>query len=639
MACQTEDTVALIERRMSTTPAISIPITAGPELTSGTTGHPIQPTPRAARADWQLATRLSVCFAVPIVIMLVVGYWASHRVLSVDHAVDQAIDSRLTKLQWVHEAVRYSNINNGITTRLFFDRNPATQQDVLARRDENSRSLTAIVAKLQAHSDSERERQLLAAIKEARAPYLNSYHEALKVLLQDNNTTKAEAIMVKQVMPGLYTYRTAWQDLASFEMEQIRNINEQGEDVDRRTRRVALTIVWLAAILGTAIGAFATSRIVADAKDRARMQEELSTLNAALERRVAQRTEELARAQDQLRDSLSETQAYTREVEAINEMVKLLQSCLTLEEARKLAARVLQQFFTAGSLLLLNSSRNLLEVAFTWGSADSKAGPFDPESCWALRKGERHIVQPRNFNLLCEHTADSLTSCHLCLPMMAQGDSLGVLSIDDSSLCECEASPHTIQRRLRLAETLCEQVALAFANLQLRDTLKYQSLRDVLTGLFNRRHMEESLERELLRAARNQTPATVLMIDIDHFKRFNDVYGHEAGDILLRELGALLRSQVRGGDISCRYGGEEFLLIMTETDLEAGYQRAEDIRQAVTHLQVHYHGETLRKITVSIGVAGFPANGESAGRIVNAADEALYQAKREGRDRVVMAGK
>jgi diguanylate cyclase (GGDEF)-like protein len=149
--------------------------------------------------------------------------------------------------------------------------------------------------------------------------------------------------------------------------------------------------------------------------------------------------------------------------------------------------------------------------------------------------------------------------------------------------------------------------------------------------------MEESLERELLRAARNRTPVTVLMIDIDHFKRFNDVYGHEAGDFLLRELGALLRSQVRGGDISCRYGGEEFLLIMAETDLEASYQRAQVIRQEVTHLQVHYHGETLRKITVSIGIAGFPEHGESAARIVNAADEALYRAKREGRDRVVMA--
>jgi diguanylate cyclase (GGDEF)-like protein len=570
--------------------------------------------------------------------MMGVGYWASDRVLSVDHSVDQKIASRLAKLEMVHRAVRLSNENNSITTRLFLDKD-ASPEEVLTRRDENSRGLTQIVEKLETLSDSNQERQLLQTIRETRAPYLRDYRYALHVLLEERDPGKAEAIMLERVMPELYTYRIAWDDLASFEMQQVKVAQEQGEALDRTTRRVALTIVWLAALFASGIGAFATSRIVADTKARALMQEELSTLNAMLERRVTQRTEELAHAQDQLRDSLNETQAYTREIEAINDLVKLLQSCLTMEEAHKLAARVLQRFFAAGSVLLLNSSRNLLDVAFTWGYGESKAGPFPPESCWALRGGERHLVQPRGLNLLCAHTADSLEVCHLCLPMIAQGDSLGVLSIDDSDLCECAAGARAVQRKLRLAETLSEQIALAFANLQLRDTLKYQSLRDALTGLFNRRHMEESLERELLRAARGQTPVTVMMIDIDHFKRFNDVYGHEAGDFLLRELGALLQSLVRGGDITCRYGGEEFLMIMAETSVEAGSQRAENIRQQVTGLQVRYRGETLRKVTVSIGVAGFPANGDSATALMNAADEALYRAKHEGRDRVVLAEK
>lgn len=497
--------------------------------------------------------------------------------------------------------------------------------------------MTEIIDKLEAQSDSEKERQLLQTIREARAPYLKSYKYALQVLLEENNTAKAEAVMLERVMPELYTYRIAWDNLSSFEMDQIKVAQEQGEALDRSTRRVAMAIVWLAAMLAAGIGAFATSRIVADAKDRACMQEELRTLNAMLERRVTKRTEELARAQAQLRELLNETQAYTREIEAINELVKLLQSCLTLDEARKLAARVLQQFFAAGSLLLLNSSRSVLDVAFTWGNGESKAGPFPPESCWALRKGQRHLVQPRGFNLSCEHSADSFEVCHLCIPMIAQGDSLGVLSIDDSGLCKCVDGARAVQRKLRLAETLSEQLALAFANLQLRDTLKYQSLRDPLTGLFNRRHMEDSLERELLRAERTKAPVTVLMMDIDHFKRLNDVYGHEAGDFLLRELGAMLRSQVRGGDISCRYGGEEFLMIMAETDLEAGHQRAEDLRQQVSGLQVRYRGDMLRKITVSIGVAAFPLHGDSAATIVKAADEALYRAKRQGRDRVVLA--
>jgi diguanylate cyclase (GGDEF)-like protein len=572
--------------------------------------------------------------------MIGVGYWASYRVLSVDHAVDLKIASRLAKLEMVHQAVRLSNENNSITTRLFLDKDAVSRgKEVSARRDENSRHLTEIVAKLEAQSDSDQERQLLQTVQETRSPYLRDYRYALHVLLEDRDPAKAEAILLERVMPELYTYRLAWDDLSAFEMAQINVAQEHGEALDRTTRRVSLTIVWLAALFALGIGAFATSRIVVDTRARARMQEELSTLNAMLERRVVQRTEELAHAQDQLRDSLSQTQAYTREIEAINELVKLLQSCLTMEEAHKLAARVLQQFFAAGSVLLLNSSRNLLDVAFTWGYGDSKAGPFPPESCWALRGGERHLVHPRGLNLLCAHTAESLEVCHLCVPMIAQGDSLGVLSIDDSDLCECSVGARAVQQKLRLAETLSEQIALAFANLQLRDTLKYQSLRDPLTGLFNRRHMEESLDRELLRAARGHTPVTVMMIDIDHFKRFNDVYGHEAGDFLLRELGALLQSLVRGGDITCRYGGEEFLMIMADTNPQDGSHRAENIRQQVTGLQVRYHGETLRKVTVSIGVAGFPANGDSATAIVNAADDALYRAKHEGRDRVLVAGK
>ena len=184
---------------------------------------------------------------------------------------------------------------------------------------------------------------------------------------------------------------------------------------------------------------------------------------------------------------------------------------------------------------------------------------------------------------------------------------------------------------------MAEQISLAFANLMLRETLKYQSVRDPLTGLFNRRHMEESLERELQRAARSHRPVTVLMIDIDHFKRFNDTFGHEAGDVLLRELGSILKAQIRGGDIACRYGGEEFLLILAETGLEAAQQRAERLGELSKGLHIRHHGETLRRITISTGLACFPEHGTSAAQIVKAADEALYRAKTEGRDRVVFA--
>jgi diguanylate cyclase (GGDEF)-like protein len=248
-----------------------------------------------------------------------------------------------------------------------------------------------------------------------------------------------------------------------------------------------------------------------------------------------------------------------------------------------------------------------------------------------------HVVQPNNFSLLCGHIEPASAACHLCVPMVAHGDSLGVLSINDPGLCDSIAQPRLLRRKQELATTVAEQISLAFANLTLRETLKYQSVRDPLTGLFNRRHMEESLERELLRAARNGKPVTVLMIDIDRFKLFNDSFGHEAGDILLRELGSVFTSLTRGGDIACRYGGEEFLLILTDASLETGCERAAKLREQVANLQIGYRGETLRRITVSIGVAAFPQHGTSAAPLLRLADEALYRAKAGGKDRVVVA--
>jgi diguanylate cyclase (GGDEF)-like protein len=191
----------------------------------------------------------------------------------------------------------------------------------------------------------------------------------------------------------------------------------------------------------------------------------------------------------------------------------------------------------------------------------------------------------------------------------------------------------------RLAHTVAEHIALAFANLRLRETLRVQSVRDPLTGLFNRRYMEESLERELRRSARHRRSLGVLLLDLDHFKTFNDTFGHGAGDILLRELGHFLQGNVRGEDISCRYGGEEFALILPDAPLDSTLQRAEQLREQVRQLQVTHHGRALGAVSVSIGVAVYPQHGASAEELLAAADRALYQAKAGGRNRVELAGR
>jgi diguanylate cyclase (GGDEF)-like protein len=367
---------------------------------------------------------------------------------------------------------------------------------------------------------------------------------------------------------------------------------------------------------------------------RMKAEHAVRALNAGLEFRVVKRTQELAQAEDQLRISLAELLQHTGEVEGVNELIQLLHSCQTPEDAHRQVALVLPRFFPSGALLMLNPARNLLDSVAVWGVASTTQGPFSSDTCWALRRGAAHLVEPENFGLLCGHVDQASRAGHLCVPLVGQGESLGILYIQ---IPANRGDASALQRTQRLAATVAEHMSLAFANLMLRETLKYQSVRDPLTGLFNRRHMEEFLARELCRANRNHKPLAVLMADLDHFKQFNDSFGHEAGDILLREVGALFSSQIRGGDIACRYGGEEFLIILMDANLDAAPQRAETLREKVRGLQVRHRGQTFRQVTISIGIAAYPEHGTSAQEMINAADKALYRAKTSGRDRIVIA--
>jgi len=240
-------------------------------------------------------------------------------------------------------------------------------------------------------------------------------------------------------------------------------------------------------------------------------------------------------------------------------------------------------------------------------------------------------VEASHSALPCPHLSDS-PPAYLCVPMMAQGEALGVLH-----LAAAQEQMRLTEAHQGLAQTVAEQLSLALANLRLRETLRNQSIRDALTGLFNRRYLEETLERELYRAARSQHPLGIIMLDLDHFKHFNDTFGHDAGDLVLRELGQLLQAHIRGSDIACRYGGEEFTLILPEAPLETTRERAETLRIAVKRLVVQHRGQPLGALSMSLGVAAFPEHGAAADGLLHMADQALYQAKREGRDRVVVA--
>jgi len=339
---------------------------------------------------------------------------------------------------------------------------------------------------------------------------------------------------------------------------------------------------------------------------------------------------------------VNELEARTRQTALLNEMGELLQSCLTTEEAYAAIGAFTPRLFPSesGALGVLGPSRNLVEIVVSWGDPPPTDQLFPPDRCWALRRGRAYRVEAPGPGLVCGHVDPSLPTGYLCVPMMAHGEPLGVLHLQGGSsrAGQPDRAPDLLlESHQRLAVTVAEHIALALANLRLRETLRSQSILDPLTGLFNRRYMEETLELELARAARGERAIGIILLDLDHFKPLNDSCGHDAGDALLRELAGVLKSRVRDGDIACRYGGEEFVLILPEASLELARRRAEELREEVKRLRVSHRGRVIGPITVSLGVAAFPDHGKNSATLLHAADAALYRAKAEGRDRVTIA--
>ncbi len=215
-----------------------------------------------------------------------------------------------------------------------------------------------------------------------------------------------------------------------------------------------------------------------------------------------------------------------------------------------------------------------------------------------------------------------------CLPLVAQGETVGLLYLE-------EAADYKIDDQDLAVFT--ETTAFALANLRLRERLRNQSVRDVLTGLFNRRYLEETLELEFARARREQRPASIIMLDIDHFKRFNDLHGHDAGDLVLKAVGQVIKGTIRTSDIACRYGGEEFMLVLPGNTVEEAAALAERVRTATEQIEISHNNATLGKVTMSLGVRGISRNGDLPADVVAAADRALYAAKGAGRNTFAIA--
>jgi diguanylate cyclase (GGDEF)-like protein/PAS domain S-box-containing protein len=344
---------------------------------------------------------------------------------------------------------------------------------------------------------------------------------------------------------------------------------------------------------------------------------------------------ELQASRAKLVDGFTSLSQQNHDITLLGELSAIIQACQSLDEIAEPIAHFGRKLFPdyGGVLYLRRDTGDVLEAVAQWNGAQATSDSLTLDQCWALRRGQPHGAHELN-GLRCAHLREpGPPGDFICVPMSAQGESMGLLYLQ--ALPEREQQIASDTPPQKLAAMVVERLGIALANIRLRQSLRQESIRDPLTRLFNRRYLAESLPRELSRAERERQELSVLMFDVDHFKKFNDTYGHELGDQVLRMIGDALFVQFRGNDIVCRYGGEEFAVVLARTTLPQALLKAEQLRAKVRSLEVTYRHQAIGPITISIGLASSAQHGFSAGKLLAAADKAMYAAKNAGRDCVV----
>lgn len=394
---------------------------------------------------------------------------------------------------------------------------------------------------------------------------------------------------------------------------------EDMERVDYRAKRKDGTYIWLETGAQPIYGADGrVLQVVASSRD-------------VTERKKTEH--ELQSAQIQLAHRIAELEMRTQELNLLTEMTNMLQICSDPHEAISVISQYASDLFpgVSGILYIESPEAEIMKGGAVWGNyyGDKEINRKD---CWGLRRGRIHTAQDAQSGLYCHHTGFPQPSSSICIPVLASGQAVGLLSLQTA-----EEMPPLTTAQQKLAAATAEQIGLALSNLYLRQNLREMAIRDSLTGLYNRHFLEETLETEVNRAQRSGKSIGIIMLDLDHFKELNSTFGHPNVDQMLREFGAMLKRSIRSGDIACRYGGDEFLLILPETSLEVAQQRAEQIRVQVKTLRIHGENLEPRNASASIGVACWPQHGRTSLRLLNTVDLVLFKAKQAGGDRVMTA--
>jgi diguanylate cyclase (GGDEF)-like protein len=348
-------------------------------------------------------------------------------------------------------------------------------------------------------------------------------------------------------------------------------------------------------------------------------------------RRVAAIKERAAREQEILSDQLR----LGREVRLLGDLNSWLQTSRSLDELFEMSARFLTHLMpdSEGSIYVYSNSRDVLDGCASWNGGTHKAH-INPDECWGLRRGRTYVFGDGEVDFTCAHAEPHDGRPYLCIPVLAHGETVGLMHLRAR---DTESTARFAEAR-RLAQMCAEQISLAIANVRMRDQLQDQSIRDPLTGLFNRRHMIDSLRRSLATLGRGNETVAIVAIDVDHFKRFNDNHGHDAGDMVLRAVAAALAELCDRDELACRIGGEELMILLPGVGADEAMARAEEMRAAVEAVTVRYGEKALPRVTISLGVALAPVNGRLPQDLLRAADDALYAAKARGRNQTVLAG-
>lgn len=320
-------------------------------------------------------------------------------------------------------------------------------------------------------------------------------------------------------------------------------------------------------------------------------------------------------------------------INSLSNMNEMLQLCHDSIEAYPLITRTANDLFTglSGGLAIINKTTDEMETVGRWGHHSLLKPSFKYTDCWGFRAGNVYEISDPNRDLICTHFESKPSGGYLCLPLLVQNEVIGILNFSAD-----EENPTTSYQK-QIINNFSEIVKLSLANIHLNEALRDQAVRDTLTGLVNRRYLYEWLPKILRHSIDTQRVLCVCMLDIDFFKRVNDEYGHEAGDEVLKFLGHFLRKNVRESDIACRFGGEEFVIILVGSGTAHAVSQMEHIRNEIKTAKIYAQNQLLHKITISVGIAEAPKHGSTITDLIRVADAALYEAKQTGRDKIVVA--